>query len=84
MPLDWLSTTTPLSIHCSLFQSLRPELDRATSGANGGGAPAQAAAVDALALAAFVLAEDETATQEVMGRLRALWTKGRCLQVGNG
>ncbi|KAG2436853.1 hypothetical protein HXX76_006373 [Chlamydomonas incerta] len=61
----------------SLFESLRPELERTAGGANGGGGAVAAAAVDALVLAAFVLCEDELAgTRPVMDRLRALWKKG--------
>ncbi|PNH11802.1 hypothetical protein TSOC_001291, partial [Tetrabaena socialis] len=58
----------------SLFQSLRPELERAALGSNQGKGPeVQAAAVDSLALAAFVLAGEEEGTQGVMRRLRMLW-----------
>lgn len=41
----------------------------------GSGAPC-CAALDTLALAAFVLAEDEGTTRGLMDRLRALWRKG--------
>ncbi|KAG2444151.1 hypothetical protein HYH02_009090 [Chlamydomonas schloesseri] len=61
----------------SLFEALRPELERTAGGANGGGGAVAAAAVDALVLSAFVLCEDELAgTRPVMERLRAMWKKG--------
>ncbi|GLC45151.1 hypothetical protein PLESTB_000430000 [Pleodorina starrii] len=60
----------------SLFQSLRPELERTAGGSNGGGSAVQVAAADTLALAAFVLAEDEEGSRGVMDRLRAMWGKG--------
>ncbi|GIL89477.1 hypothetical protein Vretimale_18900 [Volvox reticuliferus] len=59
-----------------LFQNLKPELERSAVGSTGGGAAVQMAAMDTLALAAFVLGEDETGTRAVMDRLRALWGKG--------
>ncbi|GIL47863.1 hypothetical protein Vafri_4505 [Volvox africanus] len=59
-----------------LFQTLRQELERSAIGSTGGGAAVQMAAIDTLALAAFVLAEDESGTRAVMDRLRALWGKG--------
>ncbi|EFJ48631.1 hypothetical protein VOLCADRAFT_90800 [Volvox carteri f. nagariensis] len=59
-----------------LFQTLRPELERSASGDAGGGAAVQVAAMDTLALAAFVLAEDEIGTRVTMDRLRGMWRKG--------
>ncbi|KAG2494825.1 hypothetical protein HYH03_007066 [Edaphochlamys debaryana] len=60
-----------------LFESLRPELERAAAGSAGAaGGTVQAAAVETLAIAAFVLVEDEATTRGVMERLRALWHKG--------
>jgi hypothetical protein len=60
---------------CSLFQELQPELVRATK--YGKGPAVKVAAVDALVLACFVTAEDDSTTTEVMDHLLTLWKKGK-------
>ncbi len=52
---------------------MAPELERV---ARGGSGASCCAALDTLALAAFVLAEDEGTTRGLMDRLRALWKQG--------
>ncbi|KXZ43017.1 hypothetical protein GPECTOR_107g162 [Gonium pectorale] len=56
-----------------LFQELRPELERSAGGGGAGAVSVQVAALEALALAAFVLCEDEEGTLGVMERLRGMW-----------
>ena len=58
----------------SLFGSLRPELERACL--SGLGQEVQAAAVDTLCLAAFVLLEDEHQLQGVLRHVQGLWPRG--------
>lgn len=71
----------------SLFRTLRPELERValsggSDGSGGHGPEVQAAAIDTLSLACFVLLEDGREAQAVMRQLQALWSRGAGLGRG--